>query len=77
MSTESIYEGISHVVHLSTNTGKNCEHCNKGSFSIDDLGELINHYIDEHDYKLLHIGSEFGRDLNGATVHYTAAIVGK
>ena len=62
-----------HVVYLSTNISKGCEHCRdpipygEGA----GIGEWINHYIG-HGYKLLHVGSETDGEFT-----YTVAVMGK
>ena len=74
--TQALHEGISHVVHLSTNIGKGCEHC--GTFiDSEDLAKSINHYITTHGYRLLHTGSETIHGSDGKPWHTTVAIVGK
>lgn len=71
-----IYKGISHVVHISTNISKSCEHC-KEFIDSEELGTSINHYIDKHGYKLLHVGTETIHDMDGKPWHTTVAVVGK
>ena len=76
MPADSIYEGIEHVIHISSNIGKNCEHC--GLFLIrDELAEHINHYIEQHGYKLLHVGAETTNDLDGKPLHLSVAVLGQ
>jgi len=75
MSTKSYYEGISHIVHISNDEGKSCEHC---SFGIgNNLAKSVNHYINDHEYKLLHVGQETSRDMAGNPHQLTVAILGK
>ncbi len=77
MATQaSYYQGISHVVELSTNTGTRCEHCSTG-VGLDKFTESINHYIGQHGYKLLHVGTETSHDDGGKPWHSTIAILGK
>ncbi len=74
MTPQNRYEGISHVVQLNSDYGKPCEHC---SFPIgSDLSAFINHYINEHGYKLLHVGQETAR-AEGNLFQLTVALVGK
>ncbi len=72
------YEGISHVVKVSTDVIKGCEECSAvfGSTS-DIIADSINHYIDEHGYKLLHVGQETTDDHAGKPWHTTVAVLGK
>lgn len=77
----SIYDGIKHTVHLSTNIGKACEHCSESvggaSLDIPKLAESINHYIEKHGYRLLHVGTETTEDDRGNPHQTTVAVVGK
>jgi hypothetical protein len=72
---QSNYDGIQHVVHISTNIGEICNECTK-RIGLDTIAESINHYI-EHGYKLLHVGTETSHDKNGNPWHSTVAILGK
>ena len=73
MTKENYYEGIKHVVRISTETGMCCEHCN---ISYDTIDELINHYIEKYDYGLLHIGTETSHDMKGNPWHSSVAVLG-
>jgi len=75
MATKDIYEGIKHIVYISNDEGKSCEHC---SFRLgSDLAASINHYINDHGYKILHTGQESSRDDNGNPWQITVALLGK
>lgn len=76
MTAQSYYEGVQHVVHLSTNIGASCKHCSE-RVGLNSLAESINHYIEQHGYKLLHVGTETSHDMNGNPWHSTVAILGK
>jgi hypothetical protein len=76
MAAEHLFEGITHVVSLSTDEGKGCEHCDTQVGSEDFTGS-INHYIEQHGYKLLFIGQESSRDYEGNPWQIIVAIVGK
>jgi hypothetical protein len=67
--------GISHVVHISTNVGKGCEHCQQW-FDPERLAEAVNHYIAHHGYKLLHVGPETISGGGEQPWHTTVAVVG-
>ena len=80
MPASNYFSGVKHVVHISTNIGKSCEHCSAhiGATADDhELGESINHYIETHGYKLLHVGTETSHDANGNPWHSTVAVLGK
>jgi len=77
MTTQNSFIGIKHTVYISSNIGKRCEHCNYHIGAPDkDVVDGINHYIDNHGYKLLHVGQEWSEDNQGKTIHHTVAIVG-
>lgn len=72
------YEGINHIVCVSTNAQGNCEHCNEGGFlGLDHLTKLVNHYITKHGYKILHAGTETDHGPDGNPWHSTVVILGK
>ena len=75
MTTQNYYEDVKHVVHVSSDEGKSCEHCDFRFGS--DIAESINHYIDDHSYKLLHVGQETSRDNMGNPFQITVALLGK
>jgi hypothetical protein len=73
MAKENYYEGIKHIVRITTDYSDNCEHC-KQHFM--ESASAINHYIKEHGYKILYIGHE--NDYSGSDIyHYTVTILGK
>ena len=76
MESKNYYKGIDHVVHISTDVFTGCIHC---SFAIpgDDFASSVNHYIEKHGYKLLHIGTETRGDDSGKPWHSSVAILGK
>ena len=76
MKAQNYYEGINHIIYISTNIGTGCEHCN-ARIGLEKLAESINHYIEKHGYKLLHVGTETICDKNGNPSHTTIALVGK
>ncbi|HXT69381.1 MAG TPA: hypothetical protein VN700_06490 [Vicinamibacterales bacterium] len=74
--SNSLYEGITNVVEISSNIGRGCQHCDQ-FVGLEKFAESITHYITKHGYRLLHVGtqSELGDD--GKPLHHTVAIVGK
>lgn len=74
MATE-LYKEISNVVHISTWSGGRCKHCDI-SIGVDDFEESVNHYIQEHNYKLLHVGQE-SVPHTGDVCFATVAVLGK
>lgn len=75
MTTKNYYEGIKHVVHISTDFGTHCEHCST-SIGTEKFAESINHYIEQHGYRLLHVGTETIRDADGNPWHTSVASLG-
>ena len=76
MATKNYYDDVTHVVYISTNIGKGCEHCDE-AFRNDSVAESINHYIEAHGYRLLHVGTDTNRTSDGDLWHSTIAILGK
>jgi hypothetical protein len=70
MATTNLYEGVQHVVEINTNIGKGCEHCAQ-EIGTDRFAESINHYIEKHGYKVLHVGTQTIPDMNGNPYHTT------
>jgi hypothetical protein len=72
---------VQHIVHVSTGVGTYCEHCGEpvGCFEGKDpgLAKSVNHYIEQHGYTLLHVGTETSRDDQGKPWHATVAVLGK
>jgi hypothetical protein len=76
MATENHYKNVKHVVYISTNIGTGCDHC-RTSIGLDKFAESTNHYIEQHGYKLLHVGTETGYDSDAKPWHSTVAVLGK
>lgn len=69
--------GIRHVVEVSSNIGRGCEHCTSAVIlGIEKFTEGINHYIHKHGYQLLHVGQQTTHDSDGKPWHTTVAILG-
>ena len=77
MAKQNYYEGIKHLVYLSTSGGAtHCEVCST-QIDLDQIVGTINHYIEQHGYNLLHVGTETSRDLDGIPWLSTVAVLGK
>lgn len=73
------FPDVSQVVHFSTNEMGTCKDCPE-PLSMGSFADAINHYIQKHGYKLLHVGTETDRNSDEGTVrlwYSTAAILGK
>jgi len=68
-------QNAKHVVQVTTTVSTRCEHCEKWVDSEDFQGS-VNHYIEQHGYKLLHVGQETTRDMDGKPWHSTVAVLG-
>lgn len=77
MKTENYYKGVTHVVSLSTDEGKKCEYCSFYCDGPSNFAEAINHYVEKHEYKLLHIGTDTTHGNDGSPWHNTLAVLGK
>ncbi|MFR0690197.1 hypothetical protein ACLUTX_12430 [Enterobacterales bacterium AE_CKDN230030158-1A_HGKHYDSX7] len=69
------YETVVHTVKLSTDVSMHCKVCGEWQ-EAENLDANLNHYLQQHGAKLLHLGSEAYRDENGRTAHHTVAVVG-
>lgn len=65
---------VTYVIHVSTNITTGCKHCIH-QIGGEQFAELINHYITEHGYELLHVGSETSHG-DGGLWHSTVAVLG-
>ena len=70
-------EGITHTVYLTTNGHKQCEHCSASTGGDHEIAQDINHYIQEHKYKLLHVGQETTADREYKPIQCTVALLGR
>ncbi len=69
-------QDISSIVRISTNEGIQCRHCTT-SIGLDKFEESVNHYIEQHGYRLLHVGMETSDSDVGSPWHSTVAVLGK
>jgi hypothetical protein len=76
MTTQNYFKEVQHVVYVSTNIGTGCEHC-QTTLGLERFAESINHYIEQHGYKLLHVGTETSHDDDGSPWHSSVALLGK
>jgi hypothetical protein len=69
-------EDIKSVIHISSDVGTGCKHCEAHIDGPNDFDDSVNHYIQAHGYRLLHVGSQAGSDYEGKTCHFTVAVLG-
>jgi hypothetical protein len=72
---------VRHTVEVSSDSVTPCEHCPDGPGSEGGWGasvvSKINHYIESHGYRLLHLGTETTMDGQGRRWHNAVAILGR
>lgn len=69
------YADVQQVVHISTSIGTGCKHCGE-SIGLEQFAQSINHYIQAHGYKLLHVGQETEHGSEGPW-QSTVAVLGR
>jgi hypothetical protein len=76
MPTRKDY-GVQHIVYISTNESKLCEHCHATGLGLEHFAQSVNHFTEKHGYRVFHIGTETSYDSEGKPWHSTVAVVGK
>lgn len=79
MASQKNLDDIKKIIHISTEHEPFCEFCKyqHNYEKLYDIDFAVNHYIEKHGYKLLHLGSETNFDTEGNLLTSTVAIVGK
>ena len=69
---------IKDIVHLSTRYPMTCKFCG-GLVDFDNfkIDELVNHYLNKHEYELLHVGQGTYTNIDDVLIHSTEFVVGK
>ena len=70
---------IKYVVAVTANSVSGCQECSEwraGDASADTVAEAANHYVAAHGYRILHVGQETTRDVEGRPWQYTVIVVG-
>ena len=75
MQIEGFVE-IRHIVRIDTNISKSCEHCSEWTGG-KEFAKSVNHYLEAHGYKLLHVGQETTHGENGNPWQLTVSLLGK
>ena len=68
-------KNVKNVVRVTSNSDDACPHCHR--IVSTDFAETINHYLNEHDYKLLHAGTETEYVDDSKVFHHSVALLGK
>ena len=64
------------IVHISTSVTTGCKLCGE-RIGGDHFADSVNHYLQRHSYKLLHVGSETITSNDGKPCHATVAVLGE
>jgi hypothetical protein len=68
-------ETVKRTVRLASDEGRSCDHCTfRGQ--PHELDTQINHYIERHGYRLLHLGTETTAGDRGEAFHRVVAVLG-
>lgn len=62
---------------VSTNIYGPCKYGCTLPYGGEDFESNVNHYIQEHGYKLVHVGQESSPDNEGKSYHSTVAVLSK
>lgn len=76
MSSSSEYAGIKKVVQVSSGSLEACMVCGDSLNATEDFSGAVNHYLDIHGYRLLHMGQQTSRADEGLRTD-TVAILGQ
>jgi hypothetical protein len=68
-------DDVEEIVVVSTNISQPCKFGCTLLYGGDDFQSNVNHYLKEHDYKLLHVGQESEVDSEGMSYHTTVAVL--
>ncbi len=72
-------QNVKRTTEVSSNIGRGCEHCSESiglSSAGNSVTDGVNHYIEVHGYRLLHVGTQTAEDMNGKPHQTTVAILG-
>lgn len=67
---------VKRTTEVSSNISGGCEHCGHGVGGEDKVADSINHYIEKHGYRLLHVGTQSNVGQDGKPYHTTVAVLG-
>jgi hypothetical protein len=71
-------EHVKRTTEVSSDLSRACEHCGQliGGYAFYSLTDGINHFIEKHGYRLLHLGTRTQRSKDGQPQHREVAILG-
>jgi hypothetical protein len=67
---------VKRTTEVSSNISRGCEHCGHSIGGEDNVADSINHYIEAHGYRLLHVGPQTHVGHDGKPYHTTVAVLG-
>jgi hypothetical protein len=77
----AVAEDAVRIYSVRTGIGKPCPVCGRGVWSGDDPGDWldqqVNHLLEEHGWRLLHVGQETTDDRDGNPWQHTVAVLGE
>jgi hypothetical protein len=76
MKATTKIQNFKEVVEVSSSYWKTCRYCSALKITEDSIEAQINHYLG-HGLKLLHIGTESSRSVDGGVWLSTVAVLGK
>jgi hypothetical protein len=65
-----------HVVHMTSGSDQGCPHCPGEAPPSKDWRAAVEHCIQRHGYRLLHVGTETTTAADGSLRHATVAVLG-
>lgn len=74
-TSQNYFERVNFVVSVSTDVSEGCKHCDV-PIGYEHFAESINHYIQVHDYKLLHVGTVTSLDRDDELIYSSVALLG-
>lgn len=68
-------QSVNEIKVISTNIHETCKHGCTLPYAGEFFESNVNHYIQEHGYKILHVGQESTSDNEGKPYHSTIAVL--
>ena len=76
MSANFQIGSVKNVIYVSSDISQSCPLCRQ-MLKAEEVGDSINHILQAHDYKLLHVGTETTDGSDGKPWHKTVAVLGQ
>ena len=75
-TARTVHVSTTRIAHVSTHKISKCAHCEQSLGGLGNFEFSVNHYLEEHEYLLLHIGTETVIGPSGVSSHATIAVLG-